>query len=350
MTTHRNGSSRTEYTSGNPRPTPKSIRTFADIPASRPKYLWHGWLPIGSLTTLIGDPARYKSTLRDSIIARVTRGETLYGGRDTDLRGPHNVLLLSFEEDESSIVKPRLEAAGADVSRVFAAEVQHVAPDELARIVRDYNIRLVAIDPLSSVIASRIDTARDNQVRAMLDPMATMARDTGCAVLYIAHLTKRSESRYIHRLPGSIAFAAAMRSIAAVEPDPDDADELVLLSVKSNAAKRPTSLRFTIDETDDEVPYVVWMGESDLSAEDFEAGISSQPRPTARPTRKDARDHAAAWLRGILANGPRPATEVKAAAKEHGISDRQLNTAKEAMGVSIQQVRSSGTTHFVWSL
>ena len=66
---------------------------------------------MGSITVLAGDPGLGKSLLSLDLAALLSRGEL-------GPRSAGDVLLLTAEDSRTHTVRPRLEAAGADLARV----------------------------------------------------------------------------------------------------------------------------------------------------------------------------------------------------------------------------------------
>ena len=87
-----------------------------DIVSKSICWLWRGWLAQGKLHILAGAPGTGKTTIALSIAAAITRGGKLPDGSQAPLG---KVLIWSGEDDASDTLKPRMLAAGADVSRVF---------------------------------------------------------------------------------------------------------------------------------------------------------------------------------------------------------------------------------------
>jgi len=91
--------------------------------AARPvEWLWNGRIPRGMLSMVEGNPDVGKSTVLLDIAARVTRGWKMpdkSGGGD-----PRAVVLLSAEDDPAKVIRPRLEAGGADLERVVLISIQ----------------------------------------------------------------------------------------------------------------------------------------------------------------------------------------------------------------------------------
>lgn len=63
---------------------------------------------------LVGEPDRGKSTIAFDLAAKWTTGDV-----EGDWRGkPVHVLIASCEDSASTIIRPRLDVAGADLSKV----------------------------------------------------------------------------------------------------------------------------------------------------------------------------------------------------------------------------------------
>ena len=98
---------------------------LADVKPERVEWLWPGRIPLGKLTLLDGDPGVGKSTLAVHLAAQVSIGGRWPDDTDCPTGG---VVLLSAEDGLSDTVRPRLDAAGADSTRIVALEAVP-APD-----------------------------------------------------------------------------------------------------------------------------------------------------------------------------------------------------------------------------
>src|SRR5207302_6443679 len=90
-------------------------RRFVDIEGKPVDWLWPGWVPLGKLTLLDGDPGLGKSTLLLDLAARVSCQGLMPDGA-SGVRG--QVVILSAEDGAEDTIRPRLDAAGALLNRV----------------------------------------------------------------------------------------------------------------------------------------------------------------------------------------------------------------------------------------
>src|SRR5262245_58757397 len=82
------------------------------------RWLWPGYVPLGKMTLLDGDPGLGKSLLSLDLAARVTTGRSWPDGSAG--AAPGNVLLVNCEDGLRDTVLPRLRALGGDLRRAVA--------------------------------------------------------------------------------------------------------------------------------------------------------------------------------------------------------------------------------------
>lgn len=219
-----------------PRPAPKAEQKpkakrpeAVATPASQVEreevdWLEPGRIPCGHITGLVGHPGLGKSMYTCDLAARVSRG---------DLGEPANVLMLSAEDSLAATVRPRLEAAQADLDRVRFVRMEHGDGldsdlsfpsdlNELRRLVAELRPKLVVIDPLVSHLDDAVDSHRDHNVRKALAPLRAIADEFGCAVVALMHLNKDTSVDALLRIGGSVGFGALARSVLLLARDPDD--------------------------------------------------------------------------------------------------------------------------------
>jgi hypothetical protein len=237
---------------------------LADVCKGDLKWLWPGRIPLGSISLLVGDPGLGKSLVSLDIAARVTRGapwpDEQVNSEETrvecpscpsgsplstlDSRPPASVLLLTAEDDLADTVRPRLEALGADCSRVMAVPALvparfHDMLGQLVDLGRDLHrvgnllaaepdCRLIIIDPVNAYVGS-------GDVQRVLLPFADIARRHDVAVLAVGHSRKKGGAA-IHSALGSLAYVSTARSAWLIRQDPQNADRRLFLPLKNNLA------------------------------------------------------------------------------------------------------------------
>jgi len=182
---------------------------------------------------------------------------------------------------------------------------------------------------------------RDQDIRRVLARVKDFAETTGVAVVIVRHLNKAAGGSAIYRGGGSIGITAAARSGLLVARDPENENHRVLASTKCNLRKEPESLNFHLEGTDTDAARVVWGGVSTHTANALLAIPASGEEQSERQEAKD-------FLRELLAQGPVPANEVHATARQAGISEMTLRRAKNEIGVVAKKDGFQG--QWLWGL
>ena len=187
------------------RPTPPGelhILSLNEVTAERVRWLWPGYLPLAKLVILEGHPGLGKSAVTLDLAARLSAGLTMPDGASVD--APSDTLIFSYEDSATDTIRPRVEAAGGDASRVHhvvgvaAEEEGAIMPASLPADVEALekaldkrpNVRLIVIDPLVSAFAGAVDMNREQDVRRVLSRLSSIAVAHDATVLAVRHLRK----------------------------------------------------------------------------------------------------------------------------------------------------------------
>lgn len=338
------------------KPALEVVRMSAVV-AEHVEWLWPGRIPKGKLTILEGDPKTGKSTLSLDIAGRVTTGSPFPDGHRPEVG---SVVLLTAEDGLADTVRPRLDAAGADASKVIAWQAvptvdEHgkLGPprppsfprdvDELERLVTAEEAVLVIVDVLAAYLGSNVDGHRDQDVRRALMPLAKVAERTGSTILVLRHLNKGGGSNALYRGGGSIGIAGAARSIllAALDPDDQTGTNRVLAVSASNLSAPVPSFRYHLAPDEEHgCARIVWDGTSEHTS----SSLLAMP---ASDEERGAVEEACRFLDTLLAAGGVRAKEAFRKASEVGISEKTLRRAKARRGV--RSVKD-GTGEWFWEL
>lgn len=328
-----------------PRCEPRELASVKldSVEPERVSWLWDGRIPFGKVTIVEGDPGAGKGHLVAAVTAAVTTGAALPGGE------PHesaNAVLVSLEDGTADVLRPRMEAAGADLARVrVVTELPSIPADvaPLAALVHQDDARLLVLDPITAYLGSDTDSYKDQDTRRALLPLAELAERAGCAVVLVRHLPKSRNRNAVLAGAGSIAFIGLARTALFVAPKPDDPERRILAVAKSNLAEIPESLEFRITAAAG-ASRLEWLGRSEFTAGALHAAHAEAAHEDASQTAE-----AAGWLRDVLTGREgMPRSEVLKAGRAEGFSDRTVHRAAKKAGVVMARRGFAGGS--VWSL
>jgi putative DNA primase/helicase len=180
---------------------------LSEVVAEQVRWLWEKRIPLGKLTILDGDPGLGKSALLTDDAARVSVGRTWPDGAPCEAGG---VVICSAEDGLADTIRPRLDAAAGDPSKVLAlATVKDEDGERVLSIPEDLNIvrqgiervgaKLVIVDPIMAFLSGKSDSHKDQHVRRALAPLARLAEETGAAVVVVRHLNQTSGGNPLYR-------------------------------------------------------------------------------------------------------------------------------------------------------
>ncbi|HLP84599.1 MAG TPA: AAA family ATPase [Phycisphaerales bacterium] len=329
------------------------IVCMADVQPVPVSWLWPGRIARGRITVLCGRPGEGKSFATMDWAARVTTGRAWPDGAPCEAG---SVLLVAGEDDPADTIRPRLDAHGGDANRVrMLCGVSRVGkggqrveaaftladmPELEATLATMPDCKLLIIDPIGSFMGGKVDAHRDNEVRAVLAPLAALAQRTGVAVLLVAHQRKGAATHADDLVMGSRAFTGIARSVIHLLADPDDDKRRLLLAGKNNLAEPAPGLAFTFTGT----PARIEWERDPVKTTAADVLVAQATSGERRSKRRDA----AEWIAEYLAAGPRPAADVERDALAAGIAKSTLNRAKTDAGV--EPIKSGFDGGWMWQL
>jgi putative DNA primase/helicase len=274
--------------------------------------------------------------------------------------------MIVAEDGTADTVRPRLEAAGADLKRVLI--IRDVADpttgsrlfslladlDQLDQVIENVrNPRLLILDPLSGFLTpgngQQFNANDITQVRGLLSRVDALAKKHDIAIVFICHLTKASGGTALSRLAGSSALAAAARAAFLVTRGAAGSNWRRLAPAKNNLGSDSTALQFRIRQkklpSGIWAPYITWNKNTlSITADEALANGTGSADKVAAAREIDE------FLRKLLADGRRRSTEVFADGEEHGFSRKQLHTAADRLGVRKFNTGGPETKKWWWEL
>ena len=276
---------------------PLEVVKASEIEPKEVKWLWYPYIPFGKVTLLQGDPGDGKSKLMLSIAALLSKGEP-----------------LPFTETEENLIFIK----EGEKSLSFG-------DNRIREAIEMYHAKLLILDPMSSYIGESCSMNNANETRAEFNHLIAVAKDTGCAIVIIAHMNKMRDTNPLYRTNGSIDIAGAARSILAITrtPNKEVPAERYLVQVKSNLAPTGSAILFEVSEKG-----VDFISEMEMTAE--EAFQSLAPK-IGRPNDKEVK--AKAFLMEMLKDGEMLSSDCEEKLEAAGFRKSTIKKAKKNAGV-----------------
>lgn len=235
-----------------------------------------------------------------------------------------NVIYQTAEDGLADTIKPRLEAVGADCTRVRTIDdsksMLTLTDQRLEEAIHSTDAGLLVLDPLQAYLGSGVDMHRANEIRPIMKKLSAVAERTGCAVVLIGHMNKASGMKSGYRGLGSIDFTAAARSILVVGRIQDEPTVRVIAQSKNSLAPEGKSIAFELDPEHG----FQWKGACEITVDELLSGGGQVQTKTMQMEDE---------LKKMLNAGEISAEAIRIRADELGISERTLKIAKKNLGI-----------------
>lgn len=309
-----------------------TLRSLATVKTKVAQWVWkfddkYPLLQLGTFGMFAGKSGVGKSTATRWVAARLTRGELPGVWFDV----PMNVAVIMQEEQEDYTIAPSLQAADANMQRVFAPIIRESGTGSLFASIRDERdfteqlidneIRAVFVDPVMSTISGKADGNRNNEVRDYLMPYVRMAQAINGIVVGVHHFRKGNTDNVMDSLTGSSAFVELPRAVIGFGAS--YTGMCVMEQVKNSAGPSGLKLEYRLpveymtmdDGVSDQITRFEITGQTELSVADIDGERDELTTV----------DQAAEWLiRYLEIEQPRSVKDTKTDAYKEGISERTL--------------------------
>lgn len=315
---------------------------YSDIVKTDIKWLWPGHIALGKLNLLAGDAGLGKTMLLCRMTADISNGNP-WPLTDKH-REPGVVLFASAEDDANDTLKPRLEAAGADMSNVI--EVQNIKYyDERGKIAeRPFSLKedvenlgllieqlisndkkpsLLILDPITAFCGGLRNAHDTSEIRGMLGPVIRLLSKYDMALIGNTHLNKSEGGSALNRVTGSLSWIASSRAGFLVTRDEEVDNRRLFLPIKNNLGPDMNGFAYHIEVNNEGIPLAVW--DDVVIKKSADDALNSRK---ARPI-----DTAEEWLFDILSLGAMSVSDLKAKAASEDISWRTVERAKKELGI-----------------
>jgi len=330
-----------------------------DVVPKAVEWLWYPYIPRGKITFLTGDPGDGKTLFAVWLASRLTRGRAFPGHEldpETPIQG--NVIYLTNEDGMEDTMRPRLEAADADLKRVKFLKGALVTDEKgtreiditlmdferLEKQIAEQKAVLLVVDPVQAFIDPSVDMNRANEVRGQLRRLVELSDRHRMTILMLRHRGKSTQTRGKHSGLGSVDFTGIARSELITAEEPQREDRALIFHAKSNVAKKGAAISYQIDGAyagTIETAVFNYLGTSEWKIDDV-------LNPSNRGRSAKRREDCEAWLRLQLLPGPLPAAELTERAEQAGFSEKTLRRAGKNLGVVRERVSAGNAGEGRW--
>ena len=302
---------------------------MSEIESEEVSWLWYPFIPYGKLTIVQGDPGDGKTTFVLNVAAKLSKGEALDEAMKCE--EPIHIIYQTAEDGLADTVKPRLEKAGADCTRISVIDESDkslsMADERLEEALQRTNAKLLILDPIQAYLGGGMDMNRANEARDMTKRLGVLAEKYKCAIVLIGHMNKAAGNKAAYRGMGSIDFYAVARSVLLVGRIEGEPELRALVQIKNNLAAFGHSKAFRLSEKGFE-----WIGDYEITADEVLGGIA--PKTNKMEQAKEL-------LRELAeAKNMLPSNEIIELAKQENISKRTLENAKKELGIRAKKINS----------
>lgn len=241
------------------------IKKMTEYKSKIQPWFWAGMIPDQTLTLFGGQGGIGKSLLLLYIAAKTSTGEMFKaGGLDHQLK-KGSVILLSAEDDPECQIKPKLEACGADLDKVYHLMVkENVQTKEeeflgldvdlfrLEKAIKEIgDVKLIVIDPIT-YFTGAIKDHISGEVANFLHRLMKIAKKYDLAIILNKHLRKQGSgakgvANAASEIGGAGAWTNTPRKCWLITNHHEDTDVKVITQMKDNLSKNSSdSLAYKI--------------------------------------------------------------------------------------------------------
>jgi hypothetical protein len=327
------------------------IARLHDATSQPLEWLWTERMPLGKISLLTGDAGEGKSLIAGDLIARVTTGRDWPDGAAG--HDPGEVLLITPGAGLLDVIRPRLEAAGADLLRLhplsavtwndpqtgetegepFRLPVDGPLLEKF--LARRENLRLMVIDPLSACLNLPAAAAlRESALHDVLTDLADLADTHKLAILCVESARSGGLIATPSRRNWRAHYDVVFQSVWGVARDPRDRGRRLLLPIRHHLGDDRSGLQFSIQPGDLGAARIEWGRPED---EITYAEATGRVRLGRSIWSFSQTADAETWLRVYLADGEKPSLQIFSDARDQGFTEHPVRDALRRVASKFKQ-------------
>ena len=236
---------------------------LADTVTENIVWLWEHRFLRGKINIIAGEGGEGKTTIALAVAAAKTSGGAYPDGKPSG--EPGRVLIVAAEDGAADTIKPRLIAAGADLSRgrvtFLKARVEIPRKGERPGMVHPVTLQdldywratfitkkpdILIVDPVPAYLGRGVNDHRNADVQTVLNRFAALALEFNVCVIAITHTGKAKDVKAVHKVLGSVAYTNCARVVHVIAIDPENDAVRYLARPKCNPDKPRDPLAYKI--------------------------------------------------------------------------------------------------------
>jgi hypothetical protein len=239
------------------------IEWASDIEDEPVEWINENRLASGKLHITAGAGGLGKSQHVIAKAAAITTGGKFPDGKPCLRSGV--VIILAAEDGKRDTIKPRLKAAGADMTKVVVLKTTLVIPQKDGRpplvsfanfqnlayweaVFKRLNPVLLIADPVPAFMGPNVNDHRNGDVRRVLEPFVELTEKYRVAIEAVAHIGKCTKDRKaVEQILGSIGYANLARRVDMAWIDPDTRGRFIITNPKLSLGPDQPAIGYTIE-------------------------------------------------------------------------------------------------------
>jgi hypothetical protein len=272
------------------------VKRGNEIVPEQVEFWWEPYLPKGKDISCFGMSVEGKSPVILDWMARASNPKLGWPDGSVNVNPPVSTLLLALEDNAEDTIMPRWIAAGGDPKMLTivqgtrcgegdSAIQRSVALNQDLDIIKEELLKMenpgfLVIDPITNYLGPDVNMNQETEVRAVLQPMSTLAEELNVTLIKIGHFNRREKGTDpLHRVMGAAAFTGISRVLHIFGADPDVQSKYAHVITERRGFGSPSIKYHTevrdIEYEKDGVTYpikkvvvVIWDGQSEATAEE----------------------------------------------------------------------------------
>lgn len=247
------------------------IMPVSCIEEEPPEWAITNYIVKNTINVLAAPGGTGKTTVECALAAEISTGKPCFLSEDIPFTSePGRVLFLAAEDSVKHTLRHRLEANGADCSRVIIVptsdphfqDIKFNSPD-LRSLINQARPSLVILDPLQQYLPANVNMAYRNAMRQCLSPLFSLGEEFDCTFLIAAHCNKKETRSARAAISDSSDIWDISRSVLMMGKT-EDRGILYLSHEKCNVAPLAETHLLSLEDGK-----VISRGKTDRRFEDF---------------------------------------------------------------------------------